>query len=69
MNARTTSYLDIMTGRRLPGGCDDCDAFQVMSRHADNLYTLTVHHDPTCPFYRGPTQQPGHSGGGGPDAA
>jgi len=55
MNARTTSYLDIMTGRRLPGGCDDCDAFQVMSRHADNLYTLTVHHDPTCPFYRGAT--------------
>jgi len=45
-----------MTGRRLPGGCDDCDnAYQVMSRHSDGLYTLTVHHDPTCPFYRGAT--------------
>ena len=54
--ARLVSYLDTMTGRRLPGGCDDCDnAYQVMSRHSDGLYTLTVHHDPTCPFYRGAT--------------
>jgi hypothetical protein len=43
------SSLDAMTGRRLPGGCDDCDAYQVMSQCADGLYVLTVHHDETCP--------------------
>ena len=46
---RAASALDAMTGRRLPGGCDDCTAYQVMSRCADGLYLLTVHHDPTCP--------------------
>lgn len=43
------SSLAPLTGRRLPGGCDDCDAYQVLSRCADNLYVLTVHHDETCP--------------------
>jgi hypothetical protein len=51
----TVSALDAMTGRRLPGGCDDCAAYQVMSRCADGLYVLTVHHDPTCPHLDGRT--------------
>ena len=38
-----------MTGRPLPGGCDDCDAYQVMSRCADGVYVLIVYHDETCP--------------------
>ncbi len=42
------SALDHLTGRRLPGGCDDCHAYQ----HAPGLYLLTVHHDPTCPAYQ-----------------
>lgn len=50
------SVLDAMTGRRLPGGCDDCDAYQVMSRCADGLYVLTVHHDETCPYLNGETR-------------
>jgi hypothetical protein len=43
------SVLDAMTGRRLPGGCDDCDAYQTVTLHTDGLYVLLVHHDATCP--------------------
>ena len=46
----TRSALDAMTGRRLPGGCDDCDAYQRVTRYADGLYLLTVFHDDTCPW-------------------
>ena len=54
--ARAQSALAAMTGRRLPGGCDDCDAYQVLSRCADNLYVLAVHHDDTCPHLNGVTR-------------
>jgi len=50
------SALDAMTGRRMPGGCEDCDAYQVMSRCADGLYVLAVHHDEACPRLNGATQ-------------
>lgn len=56
MNQPKPSALDAMTGRRLPGGCDDCDAYQVMSRCADGLYVLAVHHDDTCPRLNGVTR-------------
>jgi hypothetical protein len=46
---RATSALESMTGRRLPGGCESCDGYQVLSRCADDLYVLTVHHDSNCP--------------------
>lgn len=52
---RTASALEPMVGRRLPGGCDDCTAYQVLSRCADDLYVLTVHHDDTCPHLNGAT--------------
>lgn len=47
------STLDAMTGHRMPGGCDDCNAYQVMTCKSDGVYELQVHHDDTCPFYRG----------------
>jgi hypothetical protein len=47
------SYLDRLTGRKMPGGCDDCDAYQTVEKQSDGLYVLTVHHDPTCPHLRG----------------
>jgi hypothetical protein len=58
---RATSALDAMIDRHLPGGCDDCNATQVMSRYTDGLYVLIVHPDSTCPAYRAAT--------GGPDGA
>lgn len=50
------SYLDAMTDRPLPGGCDDCDAYQTVTKTSDGVYVLAVHHDPSCPYYRGATR-------------
>lgn len=52
---RAASSLDALTGRRLPGGCDDCTAYQTVARVEDGFYVLTVHHDPTCPELNGVT--------------
>ena len=46
------SALDALTSRRLPGGCDDCSAYQTVEQHGPRLYLLLVHHDDTCPTYR-----------------
>lgn len=52
----TTSVLDAMTGKRLPGGCDDCRAYQTVEKQSDGLYLMTVHHDATCPTLREKTR-------------
>jgi len=41
--------------RRIPGGCKDCNAYQTAVL-SDGIYHLTVHHDPTCPYYLGMTR-------------
>ncbi len=46
------SALDGLAGRRLPGGCDDCTAYQTIEQQASGVYVLLVHHDDTCPAYR-----------------
>ncbi len=46
------SALDHLAGRRLPGGCDDCHAYQTVEQQAPGVYVLLVHHDDTCPDYR-----------------
>lgn len=51
-----SSALDAMTGRRLPGGCDDCNAYQTVTQADQGMYVLTVHHDDDCPFLNGVTQ-------------
>ena len=52
--------LEDLTGRRLPGGCDDCDAYQTVMRMPEDewggVYILTVHHDAGCPFLTGVTR-------------
>ena len=45
------SHLDALIGHPMPGGCADCGAYQVMTKKADGLYALTVHHDGTCPWF------------------
>ena len=47
-----SSVLDALTGHPMPGGCDDCTAYQRVTRHDTGVYVLTVHHDDTCPDYR-----------------
>jgi len=41
--------FEALSGRRIPGGCDDCDAYQTMTQR-DGIYAIEVSHDETCPF-------------------
>ena len=36
----------------IPGGCDDCDAYQTVDPSEGDVIRLTVHHDDTCPWWR-----------------
>lgn len=36
---------------RVPGGCDDCHAYQTVTT-APRVVHITVHHDPTCPRFQ-----------------
>lgn len=46
------SVLDQLTGHRIPGGCDTCDAYQTITQHTPGVYLLNVWHDDTCPELR-----------------
>jgi len=48
--------LDALAGRRIPGGCDDCDAYQEMTTDGAGVYVLTVFHDDTCPWLNARTE-------------
>lgn len=37
---------------RIPGGCEDCSAYQTIDHTEPGIYNLTVHHDASCPNYR-----------------
>jgi hypothetical protein len=39
-----------LAGRRVPGGCEYCNAFQAMHEDELGIFHLTVHHDDWCPF-------------------
>lgn len=47
--AETLAPLD---GAQIPGGCDDCDAYQVIVANAYGLSgvsAIQIHHDDWCP--------------------
>jgi hypothetical protein len=48
-----------LDGLRVEGGCDHCDAYQVIHANADgpNFHILRVYHDDWCPEH-------GEKGGG-----
>jgi hypothetical protein len=39
-------------GKQIPGGCEDCDAYQTMDEVRPRVHMLTVHHDDDCPTLR-----------------
>jgi hypothetical protein len=41
-----------LVGREIPGGCEECNAFQTMSEVSEGVWSLVVHHDDDCRFYR-----------------
>jgi hypothetical protein len=44
--------FEAVAGQHLPGGCDRCDAFQVVTMLGSGLASLVVHHDDDCPALR-----------------
>lgn len=49
----TADMFQSLAGQRIPGGCDDCDAYQTLDNSQARLYRINVHHDDWCPTYRG----------------
>ncbi len=43
--------LQSLTGQRIPGGCDECDAYQEITRQ-HGIHVINVCHDDTCPTWR-----------------
>ncbi len=43
-----------LDGARVPGGCDTCDAYQVVQAKVGhpNVHIVNVHHDDWCPVLR-----------------
>ena len=42
-----------LDGARIPGGCDQCNAYQTVTSPAyghASITAVTVHHDDWCPF-------------------
>jgi hypothetical protein len=46
-----TAAFRQLIGHRIPGGCDDCSAYQEVSR-LDGIYIINICHDDTCPTWR-----------------
>lgn len=44
-------------GQRIRGGCDRCDAYQVLTEESAGVWHLVVHHDDWCPFIRARTAE------------
>ncbi len=39
----------LLGDRPIAGGCDDCGAYQTMTKTAPGVFSVTVHHDSSCP--------------------
>jgi hypothetical protein len=39
-------------GRQIPGGCDQCDAYQVVETLSPGVHALNIHHEDDCPVLR-----------------
>lgn len=38
-----------LEGDHIPGGCDQCDAYQVLEQLSPGVHALNIHHDDNCP--------------------
>lgn len=45
-------FFDSLAGKRIPGGCDQCDAEQRLEEVAPNMWSLVIGHSDGCPVLR-----------------
>jgi hypothetical protein len=48
---RITNMFGALDGAEIPGGCDDCDAYQTVRPITAGGWSLTTHHDDWCPWW------------------
>jgi hypothetical protein len=46
--AMLTCMLGPLEGARIPGGCDECDAYQTVEPVVAGVWMIAVRHDPDC---------------------
>jgi hypothetical protein len=46
---RVSAMLGPLAGAQVPGGCDECDAYQTVEAAAPGVWTIQVWHDDDCP--------------------
>jgi hypothetical protein len=46
------SFFTSLAGKRIPGGCRECDAEQRLEEVAPNVWSLVIGHDDYCPVLR-----------------
>lgn len=51
MSDPVVNILGPLEGAEIPGGCDDCDAYQTVEAVQSGVWVLTVHHDDSCPTW------------------
>jgi hypothetical protein len=39
-------------GESIPGGCDQCEAYQIVEELSPGVHSLNIHHDDNCPVLR-----------------
>lgn len=52
MSTPARDLLQALAGQRIPGGCEDCAAYQTVDASQAPVFAIRVHHDDTCPTYR-----------------
>lgn len=47
-----SAYVSALDGAHIPGGCEHCDAYQVINAnaHGSRVHMVNVHHDDDCPW-------------------
>jgi hypothetical protein len=48
-------FLSSLAGKRIPGGCSDCEAEQRLDEVVPNCWSLVIAHDDDCPVLRSST--------------
>jgi len=50
-----SAQITALDGARIPGGCEQCDAYQVIraAQGHPNIHVVEVYHDDGCPWLAG----------------
>jgi hypothetical protein len=45
-------FFESLAGQEVPGGCDQCDAIQVVTEATRGVWVLDIRHEDECPVLR-----------------